>query len=163
MSEFFYKEKYLKYKKKYLLEIKNQIGKGFERIPNIQPEYNSWIFMPLILLPFNNMRVCFPNIFYDVAYEYEQETRIKTSLGYIEYILKEFYKSKNINLNDHITLDTIGGYRYDDQPNCKHLIGTEQERLLNDVGILTECEAIAALFVNNEKTKNEGFVFDIKY
>jgi len=127
MSSIDYKKKYLKYKGKYI-NLKNQAGNG--PIPRVLPGTQSWFYMPIILLPFNDVIVRFPERFSGMLNEITTG-RIR-NIERLKEIMANFYRSKGINLEDRRTIQTIGGYRFDDA-SYLHLEGGEQERLLRDI------------------------------
>lgn len=122
-----YKEKYLKYKLKYL-NLKKQFGGN--RIPDRLPATQSWLYMPIILLPFNDVVVRFPDRFNFMLNELTNG-KIR-NVDELKRILRSFYENKRIDLNDRRTIQTVGGYNFDDRDNL-HLSGEEQERLLTDI------------------------------
>jgi hypothetical protein len=124
-----YKQKYLKYKNKYL-SLKEQIG-GFMRkkivtIINEIPNTYSHIFMPIILAPFENVNVIFNNEIENLL--------LLASVPTFESLIKrvrDFYVKQNIDLSNFWNL-ADHGYEFDIPPF--HMKDTHQEALLFENG-----------------------------
>ena len=156
-----YKNKYLKYKKKYL-ELKNQTGG--HKVPLVLPETQSWFFMPILLKPFEeDIEVVFPDEFYEINYP---------DIGLIPFnninnYLIDFYNSKNINLSTRFSLIKKLGVEFDDKHSL-HLRPTDQEKILNDlffennhsINLKFQCDAYAEIIVNDYP--DIDFIFKLK-
>ena len=129
---------------------------GVANVPNELPETQSWIYMPLILMPFNDVNVNFPDYFNDlgipdflVPYD---------TLGFFYTKLLKYYEDNNINLDDRKSLNNLN-YHYDDA-NFLHLTPNDQEKLLDVVEIRLQVDAFAETLVNN--FNNTEFTFEKK-
>jgi hypothetical protein len=126
--------KYQKYLYKYAQLLKNQKKlKGGANIPEQLPATQSWIFMPFILLPFDNLLIHFN---YDVqAYinEYFADFNLHNKEQITNYIRDQIrILIPDINFNDRISLGNNVpplNLQYDDADHL-HLTGASQERLL---------------------------------
>ena len=145
-----YLAKYLKYKNKYLKL------KGGATIPSSLPGTQSWFYMPLILAPFRNIRVEFP----DEINKNAQLACLGVGMGKIECDLsniiekiKAYYISKGINLDDYRNLSNLGAeYVFDGE---LHIPGRLQVKILDDVGIIMNVEMITPKIIDT----NSGAVF----
>ena len=149
-----YKNKYLKYKKKYFNLIE-QKGGGGGRVPNFFPDTQSWFFMPVILRPFGDIQIDFPNEFLDESNNLKS-TYKNYNLDDINKMLIDYYKSNNLDLNNRRELTNLG-LLYDDLPYYKHLSQNFQEKILNDLNIKDSLDVITQLI--NQKYQNWEFNF----
>jgi hypothetical protein len=120
-----FKLKYFEYKNKYF-NLKKQYG-GVVKTTQVTvlsespPETNSNIFMPIILAPFENVKVT-------IDEEIERTLRdnhVPTFTEVIE-LVKGYYIDHNINLSNVWNLSTL--YYFDSPPF--HISGNDQEELL---------------------------------
>lgn len=137
-----YKIKYLKYKNKYQqlkkkLQLKNILIGGSRNeieIPHRFPDTYSFLFMPLILLPFTDIYMEFPPRFNELLM-----AQFRIHLGDIKHELGKFYTQHDVDLNNRETIIWInidGKYcNYDDVDKKIHLDGESQERILKSVVI----------------------------
>lgn len=85
--------------------------------------------MPIILMPFRDVRIYFSNVFYDIAktvnisnnfinylsgFNLNEESNI--SLEYVQSKLINYYNNNNIDLNNHKSLNQLN-YIFDDSQN----------------------------------------------
>jgi hypothetical protein len=149
-----YENKYFKYKAKYInlkniFEYYNIIGGG--TVPSVQPATQSWIYMPLLLMPFTDVQVEFPSSFNDVL---ESAAKISGSqyntFEKISDKLKETYTSKGISdFSDRGNITRISGIMYDDGSSRLHLRGEDQVKLLELAGLDLLAETLTPLLINN--------------
>jgi hypothetical protein len=160
--------KYLKYKKKYLL-LKKQLGGT--TVPDISSldKYNfthSWFYMPIILAPFENIELIFPEDF-DLEIEKinkkesdnpehnnlgEMFGEIKTIRSLIRSMMN-YYISKNIDLTNSENLTQLG-YEFD---NNLHISQHNQEDLLKKAKIYDDVSNLTNVIIMTKHGKN--FVF----
>jgi hypothetical protein len=153
-----YKTKYLKYKNKYL-QLKKQLGGA--RVPTTTPSTQSWLYMPLLLLPFNDVVVNFPIQFHNAITEYNTanpDLQIKT-IDQIKNELKEKYQTNGVNLNNRESIQHVLNFRYDDS-NKLHLTGNDQEKLIDKFELGYTFDILVSIFIN--KCSNIEFEFRIK-
>jgi hypothetical protein len=149
-----YKNKYLKYKIKYLNLIK-QKGGGGGWVPFNLPDTQSWFFMPVLLRPFKDIQIDFPNEFLDESNNLKS-TYHNYNLNEINDILIQYYNSNNLDLNNRRELTKLG-LIFDDLPYYKHLSQHFQEKILNDLDIKYSLDVITQSIIN--KYKNWKFNF----
>jgi hypothetical protein len=103
-----YKTKYLKYKNKYL-KINNI--KGGKEIPHASEISNdhtySWFIMPLLLKPFNDIQVDFPNQFNEESILLKNEFDWIRSIDEIYVLIKNYYLQNNIELDNRRNLQKL--------------------------------------------------------
>jgi hypothetical protein len=129
-------QKYLKYKNKYMMlkEKNNQIGGDIiHTVPEQLQATQSWIYMPVILAPFNDISVS-----YDPTIDIILHQNDVPTINSIINKLRLFYVSNAVNLNDHHNL-LFYNYHFD---NPYHLVGDSQERLLEYAKINDELDDI---------------------
>jgi hypothetical protein len=149
-----YERKYLKYKAKYInlkniFEYYNIIGGG--TVPSSQPETQSWIYMPLLLMPFTDIKVEFPSSFNNVL---ELAAEISGSpyntFEKIKDKLKEIYTSKGISdFSNRTNITTISDIAYDDGGAHLHLRGEDQVKVLQLAGLDLLAETLTPLLITN--------------
>jgi hypothetical protein len=156
-----YLVKYFKYKNKYLKL------KGGAIVPNTLPGTQSWFYMPLILAPFRNIRVEFPeeiNIASKLACSgigfHEDECNLDNIIAKI----RQYYISHGINLDNHMNLINLnkgplpidGNYSYDGH---LHINGDDQIKLLDATGTLMYVDTVIPYLVINKSSKE--FVYEV--
>ena len=100
-----FKIKYLKYKNKYInlkneLKMENQYGGeiGDGKVPSTTPYSQSWLFMPLLLAPFENIIVDFSSEII-VASEYVKKEHNLLNLAEIIECIQNYYLIKEREMN----------------------------------------------------------------
>jgi hypothetical protein len=134
--------KYLKYKKKYL-NLKNA-QKGGSKVKEIyiskqKKETQSDIYMPIILLPFEDIEVHFPhtiiNFFNNIKNHADTDIFNCKNIDEIKQILTEFYRGKGIDLSQRKNLELH--YKFDiDDGEYLHIEGVQQEQILTDTNLV---------------------------
>jgi len=132
--------KYQKYLYKYTQLLKKQKKlKGGERVPEQVPNTQSWLFMPFILLPFDNLLIDFNGDIQAFINEYFGVFNLHNKEQITNYIRDQIrILNPAINFNDRTTLgNNIEPLNliYDDE-NHLHLTGDSQERLLESMFLL---------------------------
>lgn len=159
-----YKTKYLKYKNKYLI-LRSQIGGYYKTTQtfifgNVQPDTLSSIYMPVILAPFDNIDVIFPD-------RLDLELR-SINLGglnapiFLDIInrVKNFYRRLGIDTTSSYNMNL---YQFDYPPF--HMTGGDQERLLKDAGVKDDLDFLIGLLYypeHNHKFSNMIITTQIK-
>jgi len=156
--------KYLKYKAKYMnlkniFEYYNIIGGG--RVPLSLPRTQSWLYMPIVLLPFTDVTIDFPKEFqteltllsHEMGFKYDTFDKIKEKL-------KEYYEDKKItNFSDRGEI-TKADVAYDDGGAKLHLKGEDQVKILENTEIAFIIESLAERLV--QKRKGLEYTFRVK-
>jgi hypothetical protein len=136
-----YKDKYFKYKNKYLL-LKNQLGGGL-LVPNNLPSTQSWFIMPVLLMPFFDIQVDFPEQFYqnDIT---GKEFGFDNSFNIREIVdkLKEYYTKFGVDFNNRRTLEKIPNIIFDDKPKYLHLSAESQEMIIDAIDVRVSFDII---------------------
>jgi len=146
-----YKDKYFLYKNKYLnLKKLNDVGKTdknltknvtttdligggiTEPIADTLPVTQSWIYMPLILAPFENIRVIFDDKINQRLKTIPNLLGVIDSFDAIIDVIRQFYITHSVNLDDNMNL-TKFNYVYDSPP--LHLQDSSQITLLQIAGV----------------------------
>lgn len=126
-----YKKKYLKYKKKYNYLQNNLVGGS---VPRELPPTQSWFYMPILLRPFNDIQIDFPQEFENESLEIKAVFQ-SYSLLECNDVLRHYYSTNGVDLNNRRSLSTINSITFDDKPQYVHLTQTSQEYILNHCGI----------------------------
>jgi hypothetical protein len=129
-----FKDRYIKYKNKYLI-LKNQLG-GSYTIELNAPATQSWLFMPIILFPFKDVEIIMSPLILNL---------LNTNI--IPTVI-DFYTVNNIDLNDRRNLRSLG-VEFDDN-YLLHLRGNDQEILLYKLmGLETKLNEIFTDYIFN--------------
>jgi hypothetical protein len=149
-----YKNKYLKYKEKYL-NLLNQKG-GEYTVPPVMGSTQSWFMMPLLFMPFNDMHVDFPSEFIDASITLKNN--INTfSITEISEILTNYYNNNDVDLYNRRSLEHINNVYFDDSPSFLHLTGIGQEVILDESGTRTSVEAIIQYLISMYPSKKYNY------
>lgn len=110
-------------------------------IPKKLPSTQSWIYMLLILNPFDDCKFKFND---KLLKEIMTVEKINVNLFNICDAIKKYYVDNNINLSSSHNLSGLKlksgkTIRFDSQ-NYSHIPGIQQEELFADIGILLEIE-----------------------
>lgn len=131
-----YKYKYKKYLHKYKKILKQHKMLGGATVPNVIPATQSWFFMPIILLPFDELLIDFNDLNKIIINGF-----VRYGLNSIDAITA-FIRDRirllipDINFNDRRDLGRNVeplNLHYDDAPNFMHLSHDSQERLLDRI------------------------------
>jgi hypothetical protein len=170
-----YRKKYLKYKSKYnklktIVEFYNIIGGA--KVPDVLPATQSWLYMPVLLMPFTDVSVNFPDEFNDILMSTSAELGFELfSFEAIVNKIKETYEAQcisNFSDRNNITsirvthnrdgVDVVENVRFDDASRL-HLRGEDQEKLLELADVNVILESIAGKIV--ESLKGMDFTFEL--
>jgi hypothetical protein len=150
-----YKDKYLKYKSKYLNQRYIATPPVISTIPANIPNTQSWIYMPLLLAPFKNVIVTFDKIIDSILLKYKDNFSYFSTIQYYQLsdyvnIIERYYTQTGINLDNNHNLTNFG-YIYDNYPF--HLQDNYQEELLNKIGIKNNIDLIIQILFSSDINK----------
>lgn len=147
---------YCRAKTQYLMR---QRGGG--QVPDFIPETHSWLFMPIILAPFDDVEVVWP-VEFDILIEaFRAGADHILTLAEIVDRMEHFYIGRHVNLCTRLNLQTIGK-KFDDSPLNLHLPGKEQDELLEEADLKVACESAAMILLSHADFKGKEFTFKVK-